>query len=352
MATEGRLAREKPFGWGIIGTGTIAGHFAADLGLLPQARLVAVQSRSREKAEGFAARLGAARAYHDEAAFLADPAIEAVYIATPNHLHAAQALGAIAAGKPVLIEKPIALASAAVAAIAQAAQERGVFAMEALWSRFLPAVRRAREQIAKGRIGPVRRVRADLSYRHPEQGRFFDPALGGGAAFDLGVYPLSLALHLLGEPRGLGGSWLAAGTGVDRRTTFRLDYPAAVAELSCGFDRNGANRLLVEGERGGLVFEAPFLKVQRLTWYADAGRAAAAYDRGAGRLTRLLDRLPRPGRVSETLAFPGNGLQFQAEAAMAAIRAGETSCAQMPLHESAAVLRIIEAVRAGPPAAS
>jgi predicted dehydrogenase len=344
------LTQDEPFGWGIMGTGTIAGLFAADLGLLPQARIAAVQSRSLDKAQGFAARFGAAKAYDDEAAFLADPAIEAVYIATPNHLHAAQALTAIAACKPVLIEKPIALASADVEAIAQAAGERGGFAMEALWSRFLPAVRRAREQIAAGRLGKIRRIRADLSYLHPEEpgSRFFDPAKGGGAALDLGVYPLSLALHLLGEPEAVSGSWIAAGTGVDRRSSFRLKYAAALAELSCGFDRNGANRFLIEGERGGLVFEAPFLKAQRLSWYIDPSRAAVAYERGTGGVARLLDRLPQSGRASENLAFAGNGLQFQAAAVMAAIRAGKNGCMEMPLADSAAVLRVIETVRVQP----
>ncbi len=349
------MAQDKPFGWGIMGTGAIAGLFAADLDLLPQARIVAAHSRSLEKAQSFVARFDGAKAYDDEAAFLADPAIEAVYIATPNHLHAAQALKAIAAGKPVLIEKPIALASADVEAIAQAAGKRGVFAMEALWSRFLPAVHRAREQISAGRIGAIRRIRADLSYLHPEEAgsRFYDPALGGGAAFDLGVYPVSLALHLLGEPEAARGSWFAAGTGVDRRSSFRLDYPTAVAELSCGFDRNGANRLLIEGEAGGLILEAPFLKVQRLSWYADADKAVAAYDRGpAGSLARLLDRLPQSGRLRESFVFPGNGLQFQAQAVMAAVRAGKSACARMPLGESAAVLRIIEAVKAGPAGAA
>ncbi len=346
------MAREKPFGWGIMGTGTIAGLFAADLSLLPQARLAAVHSRSRDKAQAFAGRFGTATAYDDEAAFLADPAIEAVYVATPNHLHVAQALAAIAAGKPVLIEKPIALKSGDVEAIAQAARERGVFAMEALWTRFLPAVRAARAHIAAGRIGPVKRIRADLSYAHqPESGsRFFDPALGGGAAFDLGVYPLSLTLHLLGEPLAASGRWFAAGTGVDLRSEFRLDYPEAVADLSCGFDRTGANRFLIEGERGALLLESPFLKAQRLTAYADPGRGAAAYGRGRSLATRLLDRLPLPGPGRENHAFPGRGLQFQIEAAMAAIRAGETASATMPLAESAAVLRIIETVLAQPPA--
>ncbi|MGX5736434.1 Gfo/Idh/MocA family protein [Bosea thiooxidans] len=336
-----------------MGTGAIAGLFAADLSLVPQARLAAVHSRSRDKAQAFAGRFGSATTYDDEAAFLADPAVEAVYVATPNHLHVAQALAAIAAGKPVLIEKPIALKSGDVELIAEAARQRGVFAMEALWSRFLPALRAARAHIAAGRIGPIRRVRADLSYAHPQEpgSRFFDPVLGGGAAFDLGVYPLSLTLHLLGEPQAASGRWFRAGTGVDLRSEFRLNYAGAVAELSCGFDRTGANRFLIEGTQGALLLEGPFLKAQRLTVYADPGRAAEAYERGQGLATRLLDRIPLPGRRRENHAFPGRGLQFQAEAAMAAIRAGETASATMPLAESAAVLRIVETVLAQPPAA-
>ncbi|WP_332680627.1 Gfo/Idh/MocA family protein [Bosea sp. (in: a-proteobacteria)] len=345
-------ADPAPFAWGIIGTGAIAEFFAADLGLVAGARLGAVHSRRLDKAEDFAGRFGAATAYDDLGAFLADPAIEAVYIATPNHLHAPQALAAIAAGKPVLIEKPIALSSTDAEAIADAARERGVFAMEAMWTRFLPAVAALRRHLASGHIGTLRRLRADLSYfRAQDPGsRFFDPRLGGGAALDLGVYPVSLALHLLGRPERVEGRWIAAAGGVDLRCEFALHYPEATAELSCGFDRDGANLLRVEGSKGEIRIDAPFLKAQRLTHYAPGALAAPWRDRGGASLLRkVLDRLPLPGTRREAFGFPGNGLQFQAQAVMEAVRAGALSCETMPLAESAAVLRIIETVRAQPP---
>jgi predicted dehydrogenase len=348
------VAQAGSFGWGILGTGAIAQLFAADLALLSEARLAAVASRSAGTAQTFAERFGAATAYHDLDAFLADPAIDAVYVATPNNLHAEQALRAIAAGKPVLIEKPIALSSADVEAIARAAGERKLFAMEAMWTRFLPAIAALRRHLAAGAIGQIQRIRADLSYVQAEtpQSRFFDPALGGGAAFDLGVYPVSLALHLLGAPERVTGRWQAAASGVDRRSEIALHYPQAVAELSCGFDCNGANRFLIEGSAGAIRLEAPFLKVQRLTLYsaqASANPLLSPHRDGTGLLTKLADRLPFSGRRAEHHGFPGNGLQFQAQAVMDAIRAGTTGSALMPLAESAAVLRVLEAVLAQPP---
>ncbi|MDU0343545.1 Gfo/Idh/MocA family protein [Bosea rubneri] len=348
-------AQSAPFVWGIVGTGAIAGLFAEDLHLIPGARLGAVHSRSLDKAQDFAARFGGATAYDDLDAFLADPAIEAVYIATPNNLHALQALAAIAAGKPVLIEKPIALSSGDVEAIAKAAAERGVFAMEAMWTRFLPAIVALRQHLAAGRIGRIRRLRADLSYFHPQQpgSRFFEPALGGGAALDLGVYPLSLALHLLGQPERVEGRWFSSASGVDLRSEFALHYPEATAELSCGFDRDGANLLLIEGSEGSLRIEAPFLKAQRLMQFAPGALATPWRERNnPAFLRKVLDRLPLPGVRRETFPFPGNGLQFQAQAVMTAIRTGATRCETMPLAESAAVLGMIEMVRAQPAAAA
>lgn len=336
------------FGWGIVGTGGIAHRFAADLAYAPGARIAAIHSRSAEKAGEFRTAFGVDRAYADLDALLADSAVDAVYLATPNALHAEQALRAIAAGKPVLVEKPLALSSADAERIGKASAASGVFAMEAMWTRFLPAVQRTKARIAAGDIGSIRAIRANLSYSREEVAgsRFFD-AQGGGALFDLGVYPISLTLHLLGHPNGVSGRWRAARSGVDRSAEIELRYEGARSELSCGFDREGENSFLIEGTGGTLRLKAPFLKAQKLAHYRGTN-GAVTLDEG-GLPGKILERLAIGGRKIERMPFPGEGLQFQAIAAMEAIRQGRSGSELMPLTDSKAVLSIIEEVLSQPP---
>lgn len=346
-------ASARAFQWGIVGTGTIARQFAGDLALVPDAAIAAVQSRSIGQARRFAAEFGAGAAYDTLDALLDDPAIAAVYVATPNMLHAGQALRVIAAGKPVLIEKPLTTTAREARAIALAAREAGVFAMEALWTRFLPAVSGLRRHLAEGRIGRIRRIRAELAYRREDdaESRFFDPAQGGGSLLDLGVYPLSLAVQLLGVPAHVGGTWRAARSGVDLASEVVLHYPQARAEIACGFDRDGGNQFLVEGERGAIRLDAPFLKARRLTHYTSGALHCPLRGpdlRPAGLAGKVIDRLPVPGRRREEFGFAGGGLQFQAQAVMEAVRAGRAEHPLMPLSDSATVLDIVEAVLAQP----
>lgn len=338
------------FGWGIVGTGNIAHRFAADLAHAPGARIAAVHSRSSSAGEAFRKAFGVHRAYTDLETLLADSAVDAVYLATPNALHAEQTLRAIAHGKPVLVEKPLALSTTDAERIEKAASARGVFVMEAMWTRFLPAVQRAKERVADGDIGSITAIRANLSYiREEEAGsRFFD-VQGGGALFDLGVYPISLTLHLLGPPNSVSGHWRAARSGVDRSAEIALHYDGATAELSCGFDRVGENSFLIEGTGGTLRLKAPFLKAQRLTYYPGAKGASLSGEGGS--LSKILDRLAIGGRKVEKRPFPGGGLQFEAIAVMEAVRQGRTASELMPLADSKAVLSIIEKVLSQPPSA-
>lgn len=336
------------FNWGIVGTGGIARQFAADLRLVPGARLAGVCSRDETRAAAFAAEIGVARSYADLTGFLADPGIDAVYVATPNSVHADQAVASIEAGKPVLVEKPLAVSAAEARRIAAIAEKRGVFAMEGLWTRFLPAAREARRLVEEGRIGAVREIRAELAYRRTEaaDARLFRAELGGGAALDLGVYPLSLAVHVLGRPTTVSGTSQVGPSGVDVRTEFHLGFDGAEARLSCGFDRDGDNRFVIVGSEGALRLEAPFLKAQRLTLFSRGSTEAALSGGGRTLLARIAARLPHPGREIRTKAFEGVGLRFEAEAVMRAVRAGESQSAIMPLADSIAVLEVIDAVRA------
>ena len=216
-------------GWGIVGPGGIAGRFAGDVGAVDGCRLVAVASRSLDRAQAFARDHDIPNAYGDVEQLLEHSAVEVVYIATPHAQHAEVAIAALRAGKHVLCEKPMALTVAQTEAMVAVARAEQSFLMEAMWARFLPSYRTLVDIVGSGRIGDVVLVEGDLGMQFPYNPahRLFDPALGGGATLDLGIYPVQLCSLLLGPPdRVLAGGTLAA-TGVD-------DLAAAVLHHASG----------------------------------------------------------------------------------------------------------------------
>lgn len=216
-AAAPRTAAE-PIRWGVIGPGRIAAAVMADLPLIGGGVLHAVASRSLERATAFADRLGAARAYGSYAELLADDDVDVVYIATPHRQHHGVALAAIAAGKHLLVEKAFTCTLAGTREVVDAARAAGVFVMEAMWTRFQPAVVRIRELVAAGAIGEVRSARGDLGLRVPfdETDRLWDRAQGGGALLDLGVYPVSWVQMVLGgQPSSIAVAGTLADNGVD-----------------------------------------------------------------------------------------------------------------------------------------
>ncbi len=212
--------------WGVVGPGRIAESVMGDFQHVPGARPVAVASRSAERAQAFAQRHGLARAHGSYAEILADPDVDVLYVATPHPQHAAIALAAIDAGKALLVEKAFTATTAGAAEVVDRARERGVFVMEAMWTRFQPAVVALRELVADGAIGEVRSVQADLGVArdYDPVDRLFALELGGGALLDLGVYVVSFAQMLLGTPERVVAAGSLFPSGVDAEASLLLDH--------------------------------------------------------------------------------------------------------------------------------
>ena len=209
--------KNNPFHWGILGLGKIARKFAKDLTSIEGAKLVAVGSRSLERAQAFASEFDVSYAAGSYSDLFNGPRIDAVYIATPHVQHQDLTFLCIEHGVPVLCEKPMGLNYSEVEGMVTAAREKGVYLMEALWSRFTPTTQKVLEIIKQGTIGRVESVRADFGFQlGPNSGkRISDPALGGGSLLDIGIYPVWLCQLLLGEPTGIIAAARLNENGID-----------------------------------------------------------------------------------------------------------------------------------------
>ncbi len=253
--------------WGIAGPGRIASTVAGEFASVPDAELVAVGSRSLERAEEFAGRHGIGHPYgsYDEL-FASD--VDAIYLATPHGQHTELALAAIEAGKAVLVEKAFTTSVADTQAIITAARDRGVFVMEAMWTRFLPAIAHLRELVASGQLGEIRAVYGDLlAFREFEPNdRLFNPVLGGGAVLDLGVYVISFTQQFLGTPElvhAVGGVY---PNGVEGEAGILLGWPdGRYATQAIGFTAPGPGRQVVAGTKGWVEVLPRFHRAEHLS---------------------------------------------------------------------------------------
>lgn len=247
--------------WGFVGAGWIADIMAADFGFVPHAKLAAVASRDLGRAQRLAGKYGVPKAYGSYREILDDEEIDVLYIANTHPHHRDVALAAIERGKALLIEKSFTATLAGTQEIVDAARAKGVFCMEAMWTRFLPAIAAAREVIAWGRIGDVLGVQGDLcAYRaYDPSHRLFDPATGGGAMLDLGVYVVNFAQAFLGEARTVQCVGRYAPNGVDAAAAMSIEYAGGgLAALACGFDGHGPGRMAIYGTKGWIEVEPRF----------------------------------------------------------------------------------------------
>ncbi|MBD8062756.1 Gfo/Idh/MocA family protein [Oceanitalea stevensii] len=250
-----------PLRWGILGAGGIARTFARQVPAHSSGRVVAVGSRDGARAAAFAEEHGIERSHGGYDELLADGDVDAVYVATPHSEHRDHALLAIAAGKHVLVEKAFTRNAAEAREVFAAAEERGVFVMEAMWTRFLPHVVAVRELVRSGAIGEVVAFHADHGQRldGDPAGRLLNPALAGGALLDLGVYPLSFAHDLLGTPEAVVAAGALTETGVDGQETVLLQYAGRTqAVCSSTLWAGTPCRATISGTDGVIEIEGPF----------------------------------------------------------------------------------------------
>ena len=346
----------EPIRWGIFGTGSVAANFAEGLRVLPDAELFAVGSRTQAAADGFARRHRAAHAYGSYERLARDPRVDVVYIATPNVAHKEHALLCFEHGKAVVCEKPFAMNAAETKEIIAAKEAGGLFCMEAMWMRFIPAVRELSRLVRDGAIGDVRMVSAHLGmafHFNPEH-RVFAKSLGGGALLDLGVYPLSLAFLMLGRPTRIATQAVHGATGVDEQATILLEFPAGrQAVISTSLRHRTSNDATIMGTDGMIHLHEPLYRPESLTVVKTSKLGSPSAPRSGvfGRLKELpiarraWDYYTRSKRKTVSLPVLGNGYAHEAIEAMRCLRAGETESPMMRLDETLAIMQTMDAIR-------
>ncbi len=241
--------------WGLIGLGKISDTFARDLALVPDAELTAVGSRNLEKARVFQNEHRSRFAFGSYEELFQCPDVDVVYIGTPHSNHAELAIQAMEHGKHVLCEKPMGINLGQAERMINTAREQGIFLMEALWSRFIPAINTAYEIIQSGKIGSIRYVHADFAFYALDReadGRLLNPALAGGSLLDIGIYPIFLSYLLLGKPSSIQCISQFHKTGAEIQTAMVFEYAEAQALLFSGLTCNSEMKAEIAGTKGSI----------------------------------------------------------------------------------------------------
>lgn len=240
----------------ILGTGTIARRFAAAMARVSGSEVSAVLSRDMERAEAFAREVGAARGCCDIEALLASGDVDAVYIGTPNNMHVPQALAVLRHGKPVLCEKPAFMCERDAREVISAAQDSNTLFMEAMWTRTMPGYQAAKRWLDEGRIGKLRSIYASFCFgsQYDPASRLYDPALGGGALYDVGVYALAFALDMAGaRPDDVQGMLRMAPSGVDDHDAINLRFGDIIATLHSSISVQQPGYACLYGDKGCII---------------------------------------------------------------------------------------------------
>lgn len=311
--------------WGILATGGIAHAFTSDLrtaGL----DVTAVGSRSIESARAFAEQYDIPHAHGSYEELVSDPEVDIVYIATPHPGHVENALLALDHGKHVLVEKPFTLNADEAAVIRNRAAQKGLLAMEAMWTRYLPHMVRIREILSEGTLGEIRVVSADHTQKiSTDPGHRLNALeLGGGALLDLGIYPISFAVDVLGVPERITAFARLSDAGSDAEVATVFVHPGGALSTTVSSSRGaGANVAQIVGTEARLEIDR--------VWYTPTTFRVVTPD----------------GSVREEFdgAVEGRGMQYQALAAERLVAAGATSSDILSIDDTVAIMGVLDEVR-------
>ncbi len=311
--------------WGIIGTGHIAGKFAEGLTYLEDAELVAVGSRAQETADRFGEEWRVPRRHASYRALAEDPDVDVVYVATPHVFHMDNTILCMESGKPVLCEKPLAINARQVRRMIACARERGLFLMEAMWSRFIPGTRKLCDLLEEKAVGQVQMVKADFCFRSgwDPEGRLLNPEMGGGGLLDVGCYTISFASMVYGgPPEEVGGLADIGETGVDEQAGMVLrQADGSLSVLTCAVRTRTPSEAWIFGTEGMIHVHSPFFRPSQLT-------------------VRRGD-----GEQQMELPHEGNGYNYEAAEVSRCLREGLTESPDMTLDESLTIMLTMDRLR-------
>jgi len=315
-----------PLRWGVIGTGAIAAAWVGDMAMTDSGSVVAVGSRKLENAGHFADRWAIPNRHGSYEALVADPEVDAVYVATPHPFHSPCARLALRAGKPALVEKPFTVSAAEAAELVALARSEGVFLMEAMWTRWLPHIVELRRLLAEGVLGKIASLTADHGQWFAPDREFRRTAreLHSGALLDLGVYPVSFASMVLGTPERVVSLITPAPDGGDEITSMIFGYAdGAQAVLTCQLAGKGPTRGAIVGSAARIEIDSEFYRPSSFSLISREG-VETRYE----------------------IAHEGRGLHHQSDEVARCLREGLLESPVMPLDESVSIMATMDTVRA------
>lgn len=310
--------------WGIIGTGNIANKFAMDLDFIADAELVAVASRSQKSADWFADHYNIPYRYPNYEKLAENPDIDVVYISTPHPFHKGNSLLCLKNNKAVLCEKPFTINAKEAVELVAYARANKLFLMEAMWNRYLPALKRLKHLLAENVIGDILQLTADFSlkFQFDPKHRLFSPELGGGALLDLGIYPVSFSSFIFGQPKQIKSFAYLGQTGVDEQTSIILEFDdRKMASLFTSTRFTSPSEALLIGTKGNIKIHGPIYAPSRLTLVQDKKETIMEFP------------------------FEGVGLHFEAQEVIDCLKTGKMESDMMPLAESISIMKTMDTIR-------